>query len=202
MKRAAHILYLVGIEEDKKASAIKGVRAARQVLGDRLGSTLKRSEAAVDEAQHSERYILGSHPDLEVVQQAAVAAETESNGVLMVEVGSDAETAASDAGVSDDLGVRLYHVKVDPGTGDPSDEGELQDAVLVNDLENLTGGSGHSWEAIANALIVLVTAEGGPGTAITYARTYAMHGPEDGPWHEVVDILGGVFPSDPSGGPA
>lgn len=203
MKRAAHILYLVGVEEDKKASAIKGVRAARQVLGDRIGSTMRRAEAAVDEAQHSERYVLGSHDDLEVVQQAGRAAETESNGVLLVEVGPNPENAASDAGASDGLSARIYKVLVDPATGEQAwPDGEPRDAVLVDDLGNLTGGTGYSWEAISHALICMVSADGGPGTALTYARTYAMHGEEDGVWHEVCELLESVFPSDPTGGAA
>src|SRR4051812_33364006 len=101
-----------GGERGPTVLGVKGIRAARNSLGDRLGSTLTRSKATYDDALEALPQLIGSTDDQEQALEAARTAETASGGVLGCEVVAQAvepQEAAGDAG-----GIRLYQVAVKP----------------------------------------------------------------------------------------
>lgn len=209
MKRASYLVVITGIKEGSTANAIKGIRNARIVLGDRLGSQPKRVASVVADAEKSETYILGSHDDLSIAQEAAQRCETDSNGCVLVEVRPNPENAPSDAGVSAEPKVYKVEVCADcghetstlldgPDACQHAGESEFKECVLLDDLDGLIGVP-YSWEAIALAVITLTTCNGSPSAALTAANTYALHAPET--WDEVGEFYEAVFPVDPHGGP-
>lgn len=182
--------------------AIKGIRAARNALGDRLNATLKRSKLTYDDAIAGNiPALIGSTDSQELALEATVVAETASQGVLGCEVayeGSGAENAAGDAG-----SMRVYKVRVHEDTGEQVfDIGRQanvleKDALLIEDIVTQETGNPFTLEATTHALIAMATANGVPGVATTYAGSYRRHGDED-LWAEVQDLLEHVFPVDPS----
>lgn len=172
--------------------AIRGIRAARNVLGDRLGSTLKRSKDTYEAALSTLPQLVGSTDDQETALEAARAAETHSDGVLGCEVASEpveAQEPAGDAGET-----RLYQVAVKPdgsqATGPDDKPFEIEDAILVRDFE----ASGLDIEVVSCALIAMATANGNPSVANTYAGSYRLHS-DSGLWGGVQDLLEHVFPT-------
>lgn len=197
MKRAPWLLVITGVREDSKIAAVAGIRAARAVLGDRLGSTLPRAQETFREAEKSESTILGSHEERSVVEEARKRAVAASEEALQVEVQVNPENAPSDAGVTGE--VRIYKVWIDAPTGEQvlgSESADIvaksveRDAILVDDLGELSPVP-FSWESIASALICMVPTNGNPSSATAFARTQALHDP--GTWDEVVDVFDAVF---------
>lgn len=188
-----------GAGDDRPAAvkAIRGIRAARNVLGDRLGSTLQRSKATYYAALEDLPQLIGSTDAQERALEAARTAETESLGVLGCEVASYSsgpQNAAGDAG-----GIRMYQVAVKPnGTqaaGADDEPFEVEDAILVRDLQGVETGNPFDLETVSCALIAMATANGNPSIANTYAGSYRMHSDSD-LWEGVQDLLSHVFPTE------
>lgn len=206
VKLGDYIVRIVALNQSEqgwKISAVRGIRSARVTLGDKLNASLQRSKETADAAQQGAeegtRVIIGSHDSQDVAREAALAAETDSNGVMRVEVVPNPETAASAAGVNQDSDdVRIYHVNVHADTGEPVGEDNanavLKDAILVDDVSDMIGDNPFSWQACAAAIVTMATAMGNPGIANTYAGSYKMHTDAD-LWAEVQIILNTVFPN-------
>jgi hypothetical protein len=201
------IVAVVGIDPTKQGaqpaavSGVKGIRSARTVLGDRLGSTLVRSKEAWDEAleklSDGENYALGSTDDEDKASEAARAAETDSTGVLRVEVQIDPE-APLEAGDgftgAIEFDVPLFKVRLnDEGEQVFGDEGHEHEAIIVEHLaEGIGNRAPFSFPAIAYALTTMAMCGGNPSATLTAVNSYARHSdPET--WGEAAALLQIVF---------
>lgn len=68
-----HTLHMIEVSPGKRVSAVRNVRAARDTLGDKSGSGLRNSLAAVDSllAEPETPVLIGSHTDSALIQRAA-----------------------------------------------------------------------------------------------------------------------------------
>lgn len=217
-----YIVYARLASEDRseatKDLAIKGVRAARNVLGDKLGATAKRAEATVMALGDTDGpQPIGGCKGQQTALDAVGAAGSESNGMLVCEVILDhtaPQEAAGSAGnsdLNDEAGVRVYKIEICDDCGSETNELEdgagacqhngkthFEDAVLVSDVESeLASVNPFSWEACACALITLAACSGTlslPSKTNTYMNNYVVHAPDAAVWIEAKRVLATVFP--------
>lgn len=213
MNLARYVVMIVGVDSTVIAAAdssaqelgVAGIRAARSVLGDRLGATEKLAtetwDNAIEALSSGAEYPLGSHDSPETAQEAVGAAETASEGVLGVEVQINAAEPQKPGELpepADDPGAiefdaRLYSVHTDKETGEqvaePGDGVETREAILLEDLiEGIGSRASFRWEAIAYAMTALAFAQGNPNLALSMVRSYARHS-EPETWGESAAIL-------------
>lgn len=181
---------------------VKGIRAARFVLGDAVNATLQRSKATWDEAMtvlgEGGTVVIGSADTEETASKAARSAETESQGVLGVQVGQNTEspeTASSDLteGVVEiecdihqiemcaDCGMATTTVQDGPDACQHNRESTFKDAILLDDFlaGAVTAGTashdGPALDAVAYALTAMAIANGNGSMALTICRAFGRH---------------------------
>jgi hypothetical protein len=161
-----HTLHMVDCDVNRRVQVVVGIRRAREVLGDELGSTLQRSVATVDQfkANGQQPVLIGRHADLSLVHKAARALEADSVGGAKAAIDLTPEQVF-------DATLRT------PANGVPEDEGDET----------------FSAESYATALVLMALTGGNPNGALAAANAL-MHTADVEFFDEVGDVLLDTFP--------